>query len=1136
MARLPNAAIPSSSNRTSHRRCSMCGTTKGRWLGLRLAFVVIAAVALIAATAAGEPYRMVAKDRDYVGDEHIGHRLDVYLPETGDGPFPVVVFIYGSAWTSSDKKGQGAGVAEFLCPEGFATVAINHRGTVTVDDDGNPVPSGDVFPAQIHDIKAAIRYLRAMASIYCLDPQRIGVLGGSSGGHLAALLGTSGGVEERTVGSVKMDIEGDLGVFDEHSSRVQAVLSIAGTSNLLTLSSCDECPSCPNYDGEDSVASLLIGGAIQSHSDACTLASPLTYIDAGDPPFALFHGDQDHSVPWCQSRDLHNALRAACVPSSFTLVEGYGHTNLTQWPGFTEAIIGFFQRTLAPMPTPDSIRFASFNVKMFRDNPGALVDDLTLTDGDAQAYAIAEIVQHVQPDVLLINELDYDIAGQAAEIFRTEYLGTSQGGLPAIDYPYVFTAPGNNGVPTEFDLNRNNKFGEPEDALGYGTFEGQYGMVLYSRYPILLEGVRTFREFLWRDMPGAALPTVPGTGEPWYDDEVLDILPLSSNSHWDVPIRFGDQVIHVLATHATPPTYDGDEKRNARRNHDQIRFWADYIAPGPERYITDDAGGECTLPTGAHFVVMGDLNADPKDGDSYDDAIWELLNLLVVNKEMTPWSDGGVVWSTVQGGINGLHTGHPRYDTGDFPDWKPGNLRVDYVLPSTTLEFDAAKVFWPAPNDPLAPLVQHSDHRLVWVEVSFVGETVPDPKLELTLESSSVVKKADDIVEWTLTIVNTGPTVIHDLTVSDPTTGEKMILGSTCSMIHPGETRRISWLDQEATQVDMDNGYLSTSAVASGTDALGRPVEAETTGDLEIEQIVKLEFTKKPNKTQVIYPGSIKYTFEVTNRGNVTLKGIHVDDESLNVSLDLAHPAGLIPGDSASASVIHQVTWDESWSPCITNVATAKGFGPQQGQIATATDDASVKVTGKSPIFGGIDMESIFELLEDDDPFSDFEPPLLVRIPWPWEIITRFDLDLEALINVLLHWFGHVMIGTGVDGSILTIGGSPCAETTLWFKQEQWSDVHACRRGDPVDIRFALGDILTGQTVRDDTANLTVVRVEPDGGQMVSDWLPISFDPNDQAYAVRWETTSLEPGLYSLYIGTSRDGVSRQIQIEVTGP
>jgi 3-phytase/alkaline phosphatase D len=383
----------------------------------------------------------------------------------------------------------------------------------------------------------------------------------------------------------------------------------------------------------------------------------------------------------------------------------------------------------SPKGTPIPVRFASFNASLNRFNQGDLVADLSTPD-DTQAQAVAEIIQRTHPDVLLINEFDYDPAGLAAHLFQTNYLSIPQNGANAIVYPYRFVAPSNTGIPSGYDLNNDGTVGGPDDAFGFGFFPGQYGMVVYSMYPIDSQNLRTFQLFLWKDMPGALLPKYPD-GTEWYSAEELEVFRLSSKSHWDVPITMGGKTVHFLVSHPTPPVFDGPEDRNGTRNHDEIRFWADYVIPSRSGYIYDDNGDYGGLTAGDPFVVAGDQNADPVDGDSTPGAIQQLLEHPLVNTKVTPSSPGGPEQAVLQDAANELHLGDPAFDTADFadaygppPDYggAPGNLRADYVLPRKQLRIVDAGVFWPASDDPLFRLVgtwpfPSSDHRLVWVDV-----------------------------------------------------------------------------------------------------------------------------------------------------------------------------------------------------------------------------------------------------------------------------------------------------------------------------------------------------------------------------------------------------------------------------------
>jgi hypothetical protein len=382
-------------------------------------------------------------------------------------------------------------------------------------------------------------------------------------------------------------------------------------------------------------------------------------------------------------------------------------------------------------------RFATFNASLNRNAAGELIADLSQplaaapTASRQQAANVAEVIQRVRPDVLLINEFDYDAKHEALRLFARNYLEVGQNGAAPIRYRYAFTAPSNTGVPSGHDLDNNGTIGGPNDAYGFGLFPGQYGMAVYSRYPIDQAAIRTFQLFRWADMPGARLPDDPATAAPrdWYSPAELADLRLSSKSHWDVPIRVGGRTVHFLVSHPTPPVFDGPEDRNGLRNADEIRFWADYISPGRSRYIYDDNGRRGGLRPRAHFVIAGDLNSDPYDGDSLPGAAQQLLHHPRVNTSCTPASPGAATEAALQGGANLTHRGNPAHDTADFSDRTPGNLRVDYVLPDRRLKIRACGVFWPTRESPLFRLTglfdpalppngfPTSDHRLVWVDV-----------------------------------------------------------------------------------------------------------------------------------------------------------------------------------------------------------------------------------------------------------------------------------------------------------------------------------------------------------------------------------------------------------------------------------
>jgi 3-phytase/alkaline phosphatase D len=388
--------------------------------------------------------------------------------------------------------------------------------------------------------------------------------------------------------------------------------------------------------------------------------------------------------------------------------------------------------TLAPAGAADredSVRFATFNASLNRGAAGDLAAELA-APGSPQPATIAEIIQRTRPDVLLINEFDFDEAHASLGLFQDNYLSVSQNGADPISYPYAYTAPSNTGVFSGFDLDNSGAAGDflPNDSFGFGFFEGQFGMAVYSMYPIQYDDIRTFQHFLWKDMPRALLPDDPNVDGPadWYSPEELEVFRLSSKSHWDVPIRIGRNTVHFLVSHPTPPVFDGDEDRNGTRNHDEIRFWSDYVTRGQSRYIYDDNGRRGGLPSQAFFVIAGDQNSDPYDGDSIPGSAQLLLENPRVNTSVTPSSAGGVEQSMLQGDNNDTHLGDPAFDTADFGEaifGGPGNLRADYVLPSWNTTIADAGVFWPLESDPLFGLVgtfpfPSSDHRLVWVDIT----------------------------------------------------------------------------------------------------------------------------------------------------------------------------------------------------------------------------------------------------------------------------------------------------------------------------------------------------------------------------------------------------------------------------------
>lgn len=375
----------------------------------------------------------------------------------------------------------------------------------------------------------------------------------------------------------------------------------------------------------------------------------------------------------------------------------------------------------APAGAPATLRVATYNVSLYDDQAGGLV--ARLDAGDAGARKVAAVLQQVRPDLVLLNEFDYDQAGRAADLFQRDYLERAQpGGGEPLHYPYRYLAPVNTGVPSGLDLDRDGSVGgegrqRGNDAWGYGLHPGQYGMLVLSRHPIDTATVRSFQLLRWSAMPGARRPLDPASGQPWHGDAVWRQLRLSSKSHWDVPVRTPAGTVHLLASHPTPPVFDGPEDRNGARNADEIRLWQEYISGGAPDWLCDDAGRCGGLADGARFVIAGDLNNDPADGDGHPGAILGLLEHPRVLRMATPQSAGGAERARAYAAAGLEHHGAPAHVTGDFGP-RSGAMRLDYVLPSTGFGVRGSGVFWPLASDPAAAIADGSDHHLVWVDLA----------------------------------------------------------------------------------------------------------------------------------------------------------------------------------------------------------------------------------------------------------------------------------------------------------------------------------------------------------------------------------------------------------------------------------
>ena len=260
----------------------------------------------------------VFRDLAYVTGGHERQKLDLYLPARGTN-FPVILWIHGGAFRMGDKSGCDA--LPFV-PKGFAVASLGYR-----------LSQHALFPAQIEDCKAAVRWLRAHVREYDLDPDRFGAWGASAGGYLVAMLGATGEVKE-------FDVGGNL----DRSSRVQCVVDFFGPTDFLQMDA-HRWPGGMEHNTADSPESQLIGGLLTDHPDRVRRANPITYVSPGDPPFLIVHGDHDPLVPHHQSELLEQALKRASVPVKFHTVASGGHGRFED-PAVDPLVTAFFEQHL----------------------------------------------------------------------------------------------------------------------------------------------------------------------------------------------------------------------------------------------------------------------------------------------------------------------------------------------------------------------------------------------------------------------------------------------------------------------------------------------------------------------------------------------------------------------------------------------------------------------------------------------------------------------------------------------------------------------------------------------------------------------------------------------------------------------
>lgn len=416
-------------------------------------------------------------------------------------------------------------------------------------------------------------------------------------------------------------------------------------------------------------------------------------------------------------------------------------------------------------------RFATYNLSFDRDTYEALVAEMELSreeqsaliqrykDNDStltetqkttakkviQIRNVAETIQRTRPNVFLLAEFNNDGEGKdmkAIEGFHDNYLAYAQNDqLKPISYQFRKNIATNTGKPSGFDLDNNGKATNIQnDAWGFGNYYGQYAFAVFSQFQIDENNIRTFQNFKWKDMPGETnlkivkcddptkIPAGKSCDDNWYSDEAWEQFPLSSKNHADLPIIIptpsGEQVIHFLVSHPTPPIWANAANHNVIRNHAEIEFWKDYIES--DNYMYDDKGITGGLAAGSKFVIAGDLNADPIQGDGDLTAINDLQKSPLVNihatiGSQTPTSKGGPECFDLD-----ICTGDNKNTPYIDHITSKSGLRLDHVIPSENLTVTDSGVFWPASNEDGYHLVYDkelgnskgvsSDHRLVWVD------------------------------------------------------------------------------------------------------------------------------------------------------------------------------------------------------------------------------------------------------------------------------------------------------------------------------------------------------------------------------------------------------------------------------------
>ena len=311
---------------------------------------------------------------------------------------------------------------------------------------------------------------------------------------------------------------------------------------------------------------------------------------------------------------------------------------------------------------------------------------------ETQIIAARDVIADVNPDILVLSDFDYDADGRALTAFAATLAKAGA------DYPHQFARRPNTGWATGLDMDGDGRLGTPRDAQGFGYFAGQGGLAVLSRFPFENTGLQDFSAMLWRDFPAAQLPEHPN-GTPFPSSVAQAAQRLSSTAHWSLPVKIDTRKLTLLISQATPPVFDGPEDRNGKRNHDENALWLTHI------------NGHLGTPPAAPFLLAIGSNLDPADGDGQRQIMQALLNHPKL-QDPRPSSQGGVA------AANPAHQGDPALDTADWREPAPGNMRVDFLLPSSDITVTDAGVFWPAPGQPGHALaLAASRHRLVWLDL-----------------------------------------------------------------------------------------------------------------------------------------------------------------------------------------------------------------------------------------------------------------------------------------------------------------------------------------------------------------------------------------------------------------------------------